>query len=76
MHFNPIIGHAIIAPSIHDSVFMETIFEHEQSGVKCIIISIFSRSRKNSTDLLTSRETLNIPLLKVPVKKTKKTSYW
>ena len=76
MHFNPIIGHAIIAPSIHDSVFMETIFEHEQSGVKCIIISIFSRSRKNSTDLLTSRETLNIPLLKVPVKKLKKTSYW
>jgi len=72
MHFNPIIGHAIIAPSIHDSVFMETIFEHEQSGVKCIIISIFSRSRKNSTDLLTSRETLNIPLLKVPVKKLKK----
>ena len=72
MHFNPIIGHAIIAPSIHDSVFMETIFEHEQSGVKCIIISIFSRSRKNGTDLLNFQGNFKQSVIKGSCKKTKK----
>ena len=46
MHFNPIIGHAIIAPSIHDSVFMETIFEHEQSGVSVLLFRYFQDQGK------------------------------
>ena len=69
MHFNPIIGHAIIAPMIQ--FLWKRYLNMSKVGLN-VLFRYFQDQGKIVLTFRTSRETLNNPLLKVPVKKTKK----